>query len=32
MQIIHDNMQKEKTKDFLTVGKFQKNHEQAAQM
>ncbi|XP_028164338.1 uncharacterized protein LOC114355592 [Ostrinia furnacalis] len=32
MQVIHDSMQKEKSKDFLSLGKFQKNHEQAAQM
>jgi hypoxanthine-guanine phosphoribosyltransferase len=32
MKKIHDNLQKEKDKDFLTAGKFKKNHEQAAQM
>lgn len=32
MQAIHDNMEKEGTKDFLNVGKFQKDHKGAAQM
>ncbi|KAL0901786.1 hypothetical protein ABMA27_006959 [Loxostege sticticalis] len=32
MQVIHDNLQKEKSKEFLNVGKFKTNHQEAAQM
>ncbi|KAM3967602.1 uncharacterized protein ACR2FA_011155 [Aphomia sociella] len=32
MQVIHDEMMKKKDQDFLTIGKFQKNHSQTADM
>lgn len=32
MKVIHDEMKKEGSKDFLSVGKFKKNHGEAAGM
>ena len=32
MQVLHDEMKKEKDKQLISVGKFSKTHEQAAQM
>ncbi|CAH0724656.1 unnamed protein product, partial [Brenthis ino] len=32
MQVIHDEMKKEEDKDFISVGKFSKTHEEAAKM
>ncbi|XP_060804628.1 uncharacterized protein LOC132901760 [Amyelois transitella] len=32
MQVIHDAMDKEKGKEFLTIGKFSATHEKAAEM
>ncbi|XP_072937284.1 uncharacterized protein [Epargyreus clarus] len=32
MKVLHDEMRKSSEKDFLTVGKFKKNHGEAAEM
>ncbi|CAK1544519.1 unnamed protein product [Leptosia nina] len=32
MQVIHDGLKKEKDKEFLTLGKFSKTHDQVADM
>ncbi|CAK1601755.1 unnamed protein product [Parnassius mnemosyne] len=32
VQLIHDGMKKEKDKNFISIGKFNKTHEQAAEM
>lgn len=32
MQVLHDGMKNENDKDFLTIGKFKNNYNQAAGM